>query len=380
VTQAAHVGFGSERHLAAALDALAPHSILLLTGRTSFSASGAEDAVGHRLSGRRVHRLSHAGGPPQVEGVRQGIAEFRSFRPDVVVAVGGGSVLDMAKLVALLAVQPGAPAALTEYVTGDRPIERDACPLIALPTTAGSGSEATHFAVVYHDKRKYSVAHASVLPRVAIVDPQFTMTLTPRQTAISGFDALSQAVESYWSVNSTDVSRERSRRAVGLALEHLSAAVRRPTRAARAGMAEAAFLAGQAIDIARTTAPHAVSYGMTAWFDVPHGQAVAVTLPHFFRFNAATTPEDTTDRRGAAFVRQTIGELNEMLGARSAEESCARLQALMREVGLATTLESLGISSAESRQRILEGVNPERMINNPRAVTSGQLQEIVANA
>ena len=297
MNQSAHIGFGSVQHLAAALTPLAPKVVLLLTGRASFSASGAADILCRSLSDYQVHRVSHVGGPPQLEDVELGVAEYRSCKPNVVVAVGGGSVLDMAKLVAVLANQPGDPES---YVTGNRPVERDACPLIALPTTAGSGSEATHFAVVYHKRRKYSVAHRSLRPRVAIVDPQFTTTLTPRQTAISGLDALSQAIESYWSVNSSEASREHSRRALGLALEHLPAAVHRPTATASAAMAEAAFLAGRAIDVAKTTGPHAVSYGLTAWFGVPHGQAVAVTLPRFFLFNAAVTEADVADHRGAA--------------------------------------------------------------------------------
>ena len=376
MNQSAHLGFRSVQHLAAALASLGPKTVLLFTGRASFSASGAADILRRSLSDYHVHRVSHVGGP-QLEDVELEVEEFRSRKPNVVVAVGGGGVLDMAKLVAVLANQPGDPES---YITGDRPVERDACPLVALPTTAGSGSEATHFAVVYRNKKKYSVAHPSLLPRVAVVDPQFTMTLTPRQTAISGLDALSQGIESYWSVNSTEESQGYARRAIRGALEHLPAAVHYPTRTARKAMAESAFLAGRAIDITKTTAPHAVSYGMTAWFGVPHGQAVAVTLPHFFRFNAATTEADVADHRGAAFVQQTMDELNAMLGTPNAHESSERLKALIREIGLATTFEALGVSSCEARHRVMESVNPQRMTNNPRTVTATQLRQILANA
>lgn len=375
VDQTAHVGFGSVEQLPSVLRALGARSILLFTGRTSFAASGAEAVLCRSLAACDVHRASHAGGPPQLDAVRYGVAELRACTPDVVVAVGGGSVLDMAKLVALFANQPAGPE---HYVTGGRSIEAAACPLVALPTTAGSGSEATHFAVVYSEKRKYSVAHPSLLPRAALVDPQFTMNLTPPQTAIPGIDALSQAIESYWSVNSTDESRSRSRRAIRLVLEHLPEAVRQPDRTARAGVAEAAFLAGQAINVARTTAPHAVSYGMTAWFGVPHGQAVAITLPHFFAFNAEVTDADVADRRGAAFVRRMLDELNELLGTRSAIESRQRLQAFIRQVGLATRLDDVGVSSPAARQRVLECVNAERLTNNPRVVTPRQLADLFA--
>jgi alcohol dehydrogenase class IV len=246
-----------------------------------------------------------------------------------------------------------------------------------VPTTAGSGSEATHFAVVYVNRSKFSLAAASLLPRLAIVDPALTFSLSPATTAVTGMDAFSQAVESYWSVHSTAASKAWASRAIALALEHLPAAVHAPTPQARRAMSKAAHLAGRAIDITRTTGAHAVSYALTSYFGIPHGHAVSLTLGQWLLYNSGVSDADVTDPRGAAYVRETVGELVRMIGCTTAAEGCRRIEQLARTVGLETRLRALGVSAADIDKVIVPNVNVERVVNNPRALDAASLRHLV---
>jgi alcohol dehydrogenase class IV len=283
----------------------------------------------------------------------------------MIIAVGGGSVMDMAKLVNIFRSNGGE---MMSYVTGRTPIEKPGLPLAAVPTTSGSGSEATHFAVLYVDKVKYSVAHEYMRPDYCLIDPALTESLPPHLTASSGIDALGQAIESYWSVNSTDASKSYSEQAIELAVGHLKQAVKSPDKASRQAMAEAAHLAGKAIDIAKTTGPHAISYYFTSHYDVPHGHAVALTLGRFIHFNSRVSSRDVADRRGADYVRATMERLLGLLGVQSAEEGTAMIESLIAEIGLETDVRKVGLCDSAAVAELVRGVNAERLKNNPRKV------------
>ena len=161
-------------------------------------------------------------------------------------------------------------------------ITNEGLPLVAIPTTAGTGSEATHFSVVYIKDIKQSLSHPLIKPAVAIVDPQFTYNLPPFITACSGLDAFCQAIESYWSVNSSDESKKYAIDAIVKIKNNLIDAVKTSSKESRHELSIASNLSGKAIDITKTTAPHAISYPLTKLFNIPHGYAVALILGHFF--------------------------------------------------------------------------------------------------
>ncbi|MEG1564611.1 MAG: iron-containing alcohol dehydrogenase, partial [Bacteroides sp.] len=157
--------------------------------------------------------------------------------------------------------------------------------LIALPTTAGTGSEATHFAVIYKNKIKYSVAHKDILPNIAVVAAEFTYNNTKYLTACTGFDALSQAIEAYWNVNATKESDEYAIKAIKLLWQNLPLVVNTPNKHIRDQVSIGAYWAGRAINITMTTAPHAFSYPFTTYYHYPHGHAVALTFPFWCKYN-----------------------------------------------------------------------------------------------
>ena len=348
-----------------------PRNVLLVTGQASYVSSGAEAALGPSLAGYAVTRFSDFSVNPKIEDVREGIAVARRLECDLVIAVGGGTALDVAKSVRTLAAQQGDPLG---YVTGEGSIARDGVPLIAIPTTAGSGSEATQFAVVYVDGVKHSLDHPSVLPDYSVVDPALSATLPPAITASTGMDALAHSIESYWSIHSTDASRTHAAEAITLVIGSLADAVARPDPENRTAMARAAHLAGKAINITRTTACHAISYPITARFGVPHGHAVALTLPHMLLFNAGVTREDVADERGVEWVQARIGEIAALLGASDAVDARRRLLDLMGAISLETSLRRVGIEDVEV---IVGEACNKRLGNNPRRLTQESLRRLL---
>lgn len=371
MTQESYLAWGSIERIFDILKLRNAQHVFLVSGKSSYQTSGAEEKL-RTLEGRYdIVRFFDFAANPSSDDVKNGCTRFLHGSFDTIISVGGGSAIDMAKLV-YASVVPGIDSVIDN---GVRELPKGVMH-IAIPTTAGTGSEATHFAVVYRDKVKYSVAHPSLLPNIAIVDPQLTMSMSPHLTATTGLDALAQAIESYWSVNSTDESKRYSAEALEYIMRGLEAAIHAGTRASREDMAFGANLAGKAINIAKTTAPHALSYFFTSYFGVPHGHAVALTLGAFLKFNAAVS--DVTDRRGDKYVVATIGDILKYLKVSTIDEATDCIQKIMHDAGLATRLSDFGFTESDI-DSCVGSVNIERLNNNPRKITEEALRNIVAS-
>ncbi|MDP2696298.1 MAG: phosphonoacetaldehyde reductase [bacterium] len=368
-----YFGLDSAKELATILRQLKAQKIFLVTGKRAYHSSGASEVLDPILASYEVAIFNDFEENPKIEEVKKGIELFKQSGADVVLAVGGGSPIDMAKLINILAAQGGNPS---DYIRGESKITNPDKPIIAIPTTSGTGSEATHFAVVYINGQKYSLHDDHILPDYAIVDPKLTFSLSPEITAATGMDALSQAIESYWSIQSTEESKSYSRESITLAIANLAMAVNEPTNDVRIAMSKAAHLAGKAINIAKTTAPHAISYALTSNFGVPHGHAVGVFLPGLLAYNSEVGDDDISDRRGLGYVRQTMEEIFSLLGAENADGARNKLIDLMKKIGLETRLGHLGLKSTEDIELIVNNVNSERAGNNPRALTSDFIRDL----
>ena len=311
---------------------------------------------------------------PSLDDVSRAIAAFRIDPPDLVIAVGGGSVIDLAK--AVRTIGPISPDA-HPFLIGERTVEASGIPLLAIPTTAGTGSEATRYAVFTVDGEKRPISHPALLPEHVILDPELTYSLPPAVTASTGLDALAQAMESMWSTHSTEASYADARIALRLALDHLETAVNRPDPEARAAMCTASHLAGRAIDISATTAPHALSFHLTTGYSVPHGHAVALTLGPVLEHNAAVGLDDCTDPRGQGHVRAVIDDILEMMGADTPEEARRQLNDLIVSVGIDPTLRGVGIATSDQRQILARSASPIRLATNPRQFDDASLIALV---
>lgn len=356
------------------LDKIEAQKILLITGKRSFVNSGADKKCGIVFKNRTIQIFSDFTSNPSLEEIQQGIEVCKNFQPDVILSIGGGSAMDIAKAITVLSALSGD---VTPYIIGDKPIVKKAVPLIAVPTTAGSGSEATHFAVVYIGTKKYSLAHSEVLPDFVILDSELTYSLSPNQVAISGLDALAQAIESYWSINSTDESKQYSAEAISIILQNLQKAVA-GNLLARDAMLGAAHLAGKAINIAKTTAAHALSYVLTSNYGIPHGQAVFLTLPSIFIFNSKVTEKDCADIRGVNYVNDMMSKLYNLLGVSDAIEAKEMLTGLIKKVGLTIRLSDNGVPQ-EDMSKLAVDFSPDRAVNNPRIFTKDVAMNILSN-
>jgi alcohol dehydrogenase class IV len=348
--------------------------LLFVVDEAAYMACGADAVLESTLRACVVAKFTGFELNPKIDDIDRGVEQSRQFDPEMVIALGGGTAIDLGKLIGTLALQS---EAARDIVTGRASISRSGPPLIAIPTTAGTGSEATHFAVAYVDGDKYSVAHASLLPRYAIVDPRLTQSMPASVTAATGLDAFCQAIESIWAVGATDESIDYATGAAGYALGNLVQATTYPTPEARLGMCQAAHLAGKAINISKTTASHALSYPLTSQHNIPHGIAVALTLSPMLAYNAQVTDNDCADPRGAEHVLGRISMIVQLLGAESVADACERIEKLVSDVGCPVSLAEAGIQGAEQLRHIISSVNAERMSNNPRKTSPEALLRLL---
>lgn len=365
---------GSVAQIPEILTELAPRKLLLVHRGASFEASGAGRALKPVVEKYRPRVFNEFKSVPQLEDLKEGLRSLGADF-DLVLAVGGGAALDMAKLLAVFAVQKREPET---YVLEGAALDNPMVPLVAVPTTSGSGSEATHFAVCYANGAKYSVAHPSMLPCVAVIDGELTLSMPRSVAASTGLDAFSQAVESFWSVNSTGESRAYARRALELILPNILGSVNENGRDNRIAMAEAAHLAGKAIDVTKTTTPHALSYYYTLRFGVAHGHAVGLSLGELLEFNALVEEGRCADPRGASFVKEIVAELLELLGCRTPKDGKRKVWELMDDLGLERDFRRLGIGLDEFKKG-LDEINWERARNNPRSHDRADLERLFAD-
>ena len=360
----ARFGEGALEAIFPLLDELRARRVLLVVDRGAYDASGAKARLSEGLAAYEVTVFDEIRPNPPLEDVERGIEAFRRSDPDVVVAIGGGSALDVAKAIGVCGVSP---ASARDLITGSAPIGMDGPPMFAVPTTAGTGSEATHFAVVYVDGKKRSFAHPFVRPEFAILDPSLTHGLPRSVTLPSGLDALSQALESIWSVGADAETEKVAEQAATRALANLAQALEGSDEA-RKEMMLAAHLAGRAIDVTKTTGPHAASYGLTSKYGVPHGLAVALTFAGFLRLNGSVDASNCNDPRGPDSVRDRVDDVVRLLGASNVDEAVERWDELLRRLGAPTRLREIGVVEGDL-EGLVEGIDLVRLANHPRQIS-----------
>lgn len=302
---------------------------------------------------------------PLYEDVCKGVELFRAEGCDVIVAVGGGSTLDVAKCIKLYSNMDPAQNYL------DQQPQDPHVPLVAVPTTAGTGSESTRYAVIYYEGKKQSITSDLILPDAVILDPSLLKTLPIYQKKCTLLDALCQGIESWWSVNSTDESKSYAKEVVETIVENMGAYLSGDEAAAEK-ILTAANLAGQAINITQTTAPHAMSYKLTSLYKLPHGHAVAICLPKVWRAMLENM-DACVEPRGAKYLSGVFGEIANSLGAENPEAAIQRFEQMLLDLEIAPS------SITPSDMDILAAsVNPVRLKNNPIAFTEDKLREIYA--
>lgn len=297
---------------------------------------------------------------PLYEDVCKGVDLFQITKCDTILAVGGGSSLDVAKCIKLYCQMPKDDLYLNqEYKdTGVK--------LIAIPTTAGTGSESTRYAVIYYDGKKQSVTHDSIIPNVAILEPKVLKTLPLYQKKCTMLDALCQGIESWWSVNSTDESKKLSKAAVEGIMKWWRAYIFENTDEAASHIMHAANLAGQAICITQTTAAHAFSYKVTSLYKLPHGHAVAICMAEIWEYMLAH-PEQCIDQRGQQYLEQIYKDIAAAFGVENPYAAHDFFTCMLKDMEMQSPA-SAPEKRAADLNTLSSSVNPIRLKNNPVAL------------
>lgn len=310
---------------------------------------------------------------PSVEELKVGLSIARELKPSLVLGIGGGSAMDLAKMIsALWERQAGneAQIALEGEILDSRGSR-----LVLIPTTSGSGGEATHFAVLYVDGEKYSLAGPALLPDLAIVDWRLTQSATPVQKANSGIDALCQAIESTWAQRASRQSRQLASRAIDMIAPSLERFVLENSPSSAKRMSKGSNFAGQAINISQTTASHALAYKLTSHFAVPHGNAVGLTIGALMDFlqNESSRLEVHKQKH----LQRRIRTIRDRLRFDSSETATMGFRKLLENLGLPATLNAVGVEKQSDIDLLADSINPQRLANNPIPLTRSDIIQIL---
>ena len=311
---------------------------------------------------------------PLYEQVCEGLDLFLAEECDAILAVGGGSAIDVAKCIKLAALaEEGKAVVIPPLVSKRLPIDGNKIPFIAIPTTAGTGSESTHNAVMYYEGAKQTVTNDAILPDYAVLESSALKTLPLYQKKCTMMDALCQGIESWWSVNATDESRGYSRNAIELIMANWRKYIfEEYTPGVALRIMEGANYAGKAINISATTAAHAMSYKITSLYKLPHGHAVAVCLPEVWEYMLAN-PDKCIHPLGKDAMLRFFDEIAAAMGASSPCKAIAFFRQMMKDMDLQNPMSG----DRESELSLLsKSVNQVRLKNNPVVIDEAQARKL----
>jgi alcohol dehydrogenase class IV len=310
---------------------------------------------------------------PTTEVVSAGAALARESGADMVIGLGGGSSMDTAKAIAVEATHEGTAWDYLHYKT---PPSEKTLPILAIPTTSGTGSQTTPCAVITRsaDKDKSAIWHPNIFPRVALIDPELVVTLPGRMTAMTGFDAFAHNFEAFLSVGSNPYVDMLALEGIRLILENLPKVLADGTDLeARSAMAWADTLGGMAISSGGVTLPHGLGMQISGHCPhVAHGESLAVTYPAFTRY----TWQHAVDKF-AVVGRLFNPELSGLPDEAAAEACCMEIDGFLQRIGLWIGFEELGVSESELRDIAADGQVLGDYRNNPRVATLEEMLEML---
>jgi len=349
---------------------------LLVCGRHAARQSGLLDrAVGY-LADAGVDATVFDGihGEATLAQVDAGIDAACEANCGLLIGLGGGSAIDAAKAIAGLVRQPGS---VYEYHDG-RSLEESGLPMIAVPTTSGTGAEVTKNAVLINERSglKQSIRGDDWFPRVAIVDPETTVSMPPQVTANTGADALCQAIEAYTSIGSSPVTDALAMRSIALIGQGLTAAhADGEDLAARERMSMGSLLAGMAMASARLGGVHGMAHPLGSRYAIPHGLVCGLLLPYTMAYNLAFAT------RKYAQVGQLLGEMTGHLTPEAAaERAVERVRAILVKVGIPEHLGPLGLREDDYDAIIAASLPSGSLKHNPRPLAAEDVRCILSAA
>jgi alcohol dehydrogenase class IV len=349
---------------------------LVVLGRSAMRKSGALDHLTYLLREKNLEYIIYENIPsdPTVEIVDKGANLAKKGKCNLTIALGGGSVLDTGKAISAMVTNEGSVADYQEIEGKGRKFQYKTIPFIAIPTTSGTGSEATSNAVITNTELslKKSIRDPWLIPEVALVDPELTLFLPPHITATCGGDALTQCIESYLGKKSQEISDALALHAIGLIGKSLVKAVKEGKNLkARKDMAMAALLSGLCLSNSGLGAVHALSHPLGVYYKIPHGLSCTVLLPYVMEFNLSVVTKKMTK------IAQSLGENISLLSEKEASQRAVdKIKEIFSQVGIKSNLSEWGIKE-EDFSKIIKGSKGGSLNNNPRETSDEDLFELL---
>lgn len=368
-------GIGTLAEVGGAVRRVGGHRPMLISDPGVLAAGWVDRALPHLADVRVQSRLWHDLTPnPKDFEVEAAFESYRENGCDALLAIGGGSCIDVAKAVAVLSGNGGR---ILDYEGIDR-ATRPIPPMVMVPTTGGSGADVSQFCVVTDTQRglKATIGGRALVPEISLTDPELLTTMPPELTAHTGLDALSHAIESCVSEACDFLSKGHAVAAIGALAQYLPRAVQDPLDLdAREAIARASLQAGLAFTNALLGATHAIAHQIGGALDLPHGLLNAILMPHVMRFNAQTHAARYVD------VARALGvPVADLTPAAAAEAAIARVEALARALEIPAGLRVLGVDPADFERFAGNALRDVYITTNPRSVTEADVRDICAAA
>jgi len=349
---------------------------LVVLGRSAMRKSGALDRLTNLLKENHIEYTIYENIPsdPTVETVDKGTSLARKENCNLVIALGGGSVLDTGKAISAMVTNEGSVADYQEIEGKGKKFQHKTIPFIAIPTTSGTGSEATINAVITNIELglKKSIRDPWLIPEVALVDPELTLSLPPHITAICGGDALTQCIEAYLGKKSQEITDTLALHAIGLIGKSLVKATKEGNNLkARKDMAMAALLSGLCLSNSGLGAAHALSHPLGVHYKIPHGLSCAVLLPYVMEYNLPVVTKKLTK------IARSLGEDISLLSeTEAAQRAVEKIKEILSQAGIRSNLSEWGIKKEDFSQ-LIKGAKGGSLNNNPRGTSDEDLIKLL---
>ena len=346
--------------------------IFILCGKKSFKTSGALNFFDNIKSKKTFKIFYKKSDIPVLEELIEIIKNIKNYSPDLILAVGGGSVIDYAKIANVVDVRPDLSDLIINY---SYTFKKKYTKLAVIPTTAGSGAEVTSNAVIYVNGIKYSFESELLLPDNFFLIPEFLVSAPIKIKASAGFDAIAQAVESLVSKKSNEQSINYASKSLKISLNSYISFLNEPSLKNSAKMSIASNLAGKAISISKTTVPHATSYPFTSLFGISHGHAVSLFFEKFFKFNYQNLNKSET----SFDLKKRFDLIFNLFDVTDIDNFNLKISLIKKKAGLNDNMKLLNIDLETNIGKIIKGVNLLRLGNNPVKVDSNDISKIILN-
>ena len=346
--------------------------ILVIAGSKSFAQSGLKEFF-LSLKEKNIKFFFKKKPFPEFKELLEIVKEIEIYLPDLIIAAGGGSVLDYAKIANVIELNSNIKR---EIISSACKLKKKNRKLIAIPTTAGSGAEVTANAVIYINNIKYSIESNLIKPDYFFLIPDFILGASNKVKASAGFDAVAQAIESLISRKSNKESVNYATQSLNLSLQHFINFLSKPNYENTCGMAFAANLSGKAISISKTTAPHALSYPFTSTFNISHGHAVSLTLNQFMKFNYKNLHHADCDFN----LKERFQILFNKTKTKNIDEFDAYFNTLKKNANLECDFSKLGIDIKKFIPKLIEETSEQRLKNNPIKISKDIIRFLVLDS